>query len=218
MTRANWSSGVLKSQFAKTSRTENHVGNSFNSLDALGKSPLRISVERVQSRNHILSTRFRYQWVTPCRFESGHSHKHLADRASAWKPLREERFPRYSERTESWQATVQHAPGAPSTSRGRLLAIDVRASGRDAGARVAERRSNELGRGAGAVRDRRVGAAQSVRPDLRHSCQLADPPDLLASPVLGAGVQQLVVRMATEKLGNVKFHISRRGATRDWSH
>src|SRR5262247_3374887 len=39
---------------------------------------------------------FRYQWVTPCRFESGHSHQYFAERASARKPLREERFPSWN--------------------------------------------------------------------------------------------------------------------------
>ena len=46
--------------FVNNIRPRIALGNSLNSLYALGKSPLRISIERVQSRDHSQSTGFRF--------------------------------------------------------------------------------------------------------------------------------------------------------------
>jgi hypothetical protein len=53
-------------------------GNTLNSLYALRKSPLRTSVERVQSRDHSQSTGFRFLCLTAWGLESPRSHHYLA--------------------------------------------------------------------------------------------------------------------------------------------
>jgi hypothetical protein len=71
------------------------VGNRLNSLNALGKSPLRRSVERVQSRDHSQSTGFRFLCLTAWGFESRRSHVRFSSVRSTtrkpeglWGPLR----------------------------------------------------------------------------------------------------------------------------------
>jgi hypothetical protein len=60
--------------FAIAPRPRILLGNNLNSLYALGKSPLRISIERVQSRDHSQSTGFRFLCLTAWGFESPRSH------------------------------------------------------------------------------------------------------------------------------------------------
>jgi hypothetical protein len=59
--------------FAKGAESQNE-GNNLNSLHALGKSPLRRKVKRVQSRDHSQSTGFRFLSLTRSGFESRRSH------------------------------------------------------------------------------------------------------------------------------------------------
>src|ERR1043166_20673 len=60
--------------FVNNIRPRIALGNSLNSWYALGKSPLRISIERVQSRDHSQSTGFRFLCLTAWGFESPRSH------------------------------------------------------------------------------------------------------------------------------------------------
>ena len=67
-------SRVLERGFSRDTEAEISVGNRPNSWHALGKSPLRRRVERVQSRDHSQSTGFRFLSLTRSGFESPRSH------------------------------------------------------------------------------------------------------------------------------------------------
>ena len=70
---------AVPKDFTKSTQAENRMRNRLNSLNALGKSPLRKRDERVQSRDHSQSTGFRFLGLTVCGFESRRSHATFED-------------------------------------------------------------------------------------------------------------------------------------------